>query len=153
MPISEMRVWEYVQWQQKSGAAPTKSSSFLEALRLAWFLLGAHGADEAEKSLRVKGLTAQMKSTKKRPWRPADLFRMEEVVRLHAILEDTSVSLGDRAMTGHVLHLLYSRSRWSDLCQVTNLFIDSDQRFLELTTREYKGALLYPHERDPINSW
>ena len=56
-----MRVWQYVQWLQKSGAAPTKSSSFLEALRFAWFLLGAQGADEAERSLRVKGLTAQMK--------------------------------------------------------------------------------------------
>lgn len=65
---------------------------------------------------------------------------MEEVIRLHAILEDSSRSLGDRAMTGHVLHLLYSRSRWSDLCQVTNLFIESDQRFLELTTRDHKGA-------------
>ena len=61
-------------------------------------------------------------------------------MRLHAILEDTTMSLGDRVMTGHVLHLIYSRSRWSDLCQVTNLFIDSDQRFLELTTRDHKGA-------------
>lgn len=43
-------------------------------------------------------------------------------------------------MTGHALHLLYSRSRWSDLCRVSNLFIDSDQRFLELTTREHKSA-------------
>ena len=116
---------------------------------LAWCTWRRRGGEELE------GQRADCPNeiNKKRPWRPADLFRMEEVVRLHAILEDTSVSLGDRAMTGHVLHLLYSRSRWSDLCQVTNLFIDSDQRFLELTTREYKGALLYPHERDPINSW
>ena len=43
-------------------------------------------------------------------------------------------------MTGHILRLIYSRSRWSDLCQVSNLYIDHDQRFLELTTRDHKGA-------------
>lgn len=84
--VSEMRVWQYTQWLKKTNAAPTKAASFLEALRFAWFLLGVHGADEAQHSLRVKGISAQMKSTKK-PWRPADLLSLEEVVQLHGILE------------------------------------------------------------------
>lgn len=139
IPVSEMRVWQYTKWLQSTNAAPTKAGSFLEALRFAWFLLGVHWADEAQHSLRVKGQSAQMKPTKK-PWRPADLLRLDEVVRLHSILEGEQYSLGDRVMTGHILHLLYSRSRWSDLCRVSNLYIDSDQRFLELTTREHKSA-------------
>ena len=73
--------------------------------------------------LRIKGISAQMKASKK-PWRPADLFSMDEVLKLHSILENTSISLGDRVMTGHILRLIYSRSRWSDLCQVSNLYID-----------------------------
>ena len=59
IPVSELRVWQYVQHLKQTGAAPTKASSLLEALRFAWFLLGVHGADEAERSLRVKGISAQ----------------------------------------------------------------------------------------------
>jgi len=139
LPVSELRVWQYVQWLKSSKAAPTKASSLLEALRFSWFLLGVSGADEAEKSLRVKGISAQLKASK-RPWRPADVFTLQEVLKLHSILEDCNEHLGDRVMTGHILHLIYSRSRWSDLCHVTNLYIDHDQRFLELTTRDHKGA-------------
>ena len=106
LPVSEMRVWQYVQWLRERDAAPTKAASFLESLRFAWFLLGVHGADESERSLRVKGIAAHMISTK-RPWRPADLFRMDKAIRLHSILEDETAPLEDRAMTGHVLHLLY----------------------------------------------
>ena len=139
IPVSEMRVWQYVQYLKQTGAAPTKATSLLEAMRFAWYLLGVHGADEAERSLRVKGISAQMKASK-RPWRPADLFTLDEVVKLHSILENPSVCIGDRVMTGHILHLIYSRSRWSDLCNVSNLYVDHEQRFLELATRDHKGA-------------
>ena len=139
IPVSELRVWQYVQSLKEENAAPTKAASLLEALRFAWFLLGVHGADEAEQSLRIKGISAQMKASK-RPWRPADVFTLDEVVKLHSILENPEVCLGDRAMTGHILHLIYSRSRWSDLCNVTNLYIDHEQRFMELATRDHKGA-------------
>ena len=73
IPVSERTVWDYVQWLQTTGAAPTKASSLLEALRFAWYLLGVQGADESEKSLRVKGVSMQMRAAK-RPWRPADLL-------------------------------------------------------------------------------
>lgn len=139
MPVSERHVWNYVQWLQQTNAAPTKASSLLEALRFSWFLLGVEGASEAEKSLRVKGISSQMRAAK-RPWRPADLLTVEEVLVLHRILGDNSKALGDRLLCGHCLHLLYSRSRWSDLTQVANLFIDEEKRYLEVSTRAHKGA-------------
>ena len=81
----------------------------------------------------------QMRASKK-PWRPADLLRVDEVLLLHRVLGDESEPLGDRLMCGHCLHLLYSRSRWSDLCQVSNVFIDEDCKSFELSTRAHKGA-------------
>lgn len=48
------------------------------------------------------------------------------------------LNAGDRVMTGHILHVIYSRSRWSYVCHVTSLYIDHDQRFLELSTRDHK---------------
>ena len=139
IPVSERRVWEYVQWLQNSQAAPTKASSFLEALRFAWYLLGVEGAGEAEKSLRVKGVAMQMRATKT-PWRPADLLTMQEVLFLHKVLGDEMQALGDRLLCGHCLHLLYSRSRWSDLTQVTRVFVDEEQKYFELSTKAHKGS-------------
>ena len=139
IPVSERHVWEYVQWLQVTLAAPTKASSLLEALRFAWYLLGVEGADEAEKSLRVKGVTMQMRA-KKTPWRPADLLTVQEVLTLHKILGDEGEALGDRLFCGHCLHLLYSRSRWSDLTQVTRVFMDEERKYLELSTKAHKGA-------------
>ena len=138
IPVSERRVWNYVQWLQQTNAAATKASSLL-ALRFSWFLFGVEGASEAEQSLRVKGISSQMRAAK-RPWRPADLLTVEEVLVLHKVLGDNNAELGDRLLCGHCLHLLYSRSRWSDLTQVANLFIDEEKRYLEVSTRAHKGA-------------
>lgn len=135
IPVTERRVWQYVQHLQATNAAPTKAASLLEALRFSWFLLGVDGAGESEK----KGILQQMRALKL-PWRPADLLTVEEVLILHKTLEDSSKPLGDRLLCGHCLHLLYSRSRWSDLCQVANLFMDEEKRYLKVATRAHKGA-------------
>ena len=76
----------------------------------------------------------------KTPWRPADLLTVQEVLILHKILGDENEALGDRLLCGHCLHLLYSRSRWSDLAQVTRVFIDEEQKYFELSTKSHKGA-------------
>lgn len=59
---------------------------------------------------------------------------------MHAFLEDTSNALPDRAICGHLLHMLYCRARWSDLVSVQELYIDPDMRYLELVTTSHKGA-------------
>ena len=138
-PIAEGAAWRYVRYLSDSKAPPTRASSFMEGLRFAHYLLGVTGAGEAEHSLRVRGLALQMRS-KKRPWRPADTLTLDEVRRLHRILSDKEVHLGDRIFTGHLLHMLYGRCRWSDLVLVNGLFMDEERHFMEVTTRTHKGA-------------
>ena len=139
LPVDEVLAWKYVKKLQTENAAATKAASFMESLRFCWYLLGVDGADVVEISLRIKGVAIQMKALK-RPWKPADVLTLDEVKKLHAVLNDESKSNGDRLFTGHMLHMLYSRSRWSDLLEVGNLFTDSCGMYLELETRSHKGA-------------
>ena len=139
LPVTEFDVWTYVRWLQKTEAPATKAGSLVEALRFSWYLLGVEGANLAESSLRIKGVSSQMRA-KKHPWRPADLLTVVEVKALHKMLMDTSQPLGDRALAGHVLHLLYSRSRWSDLLLVSGVYMDPLGHFLEVATKAHKGA-------------
>ena len=114
LPMTEFLAWEYVRYLKSSQAAPTRAASFMEGCRFCGYILGVDGADAIETSLRVKGMTAQLKVTK-RPWLPADVLTVAEVENLHRCLEDTSRGLVDRLLAGHMLHLLYARCRWSDL--------------------------------------
>ena len=139
LPVSEFDVWTYVRHLQSSGAPATKPSSLVEALRFSWYLLGVEGANIAESSLRVKGVASQMRAAKK-PWRPSDLLTVLEVKTLHGLLADESQPLGDRVLAGHALHLLYARSRWSDLTLVNGVYMDDQGHFIEVATRSHKGA-------------
>ena len=139
LPVQEFDVWRYVRWLQSSKAPPTKASSLVEALRFAWYLLGCEGCDTAEQSLRVKGVSSQMRASKQ-PWRPAALLSVDEVKELHRLLDDTAAPLGDRCIAGHLLHMLYSRSRWSDLLSITSIYMDPESQFLEVATRCHKAA-------------
>ena len=139
LPVDEFSVWQYVRHLQATKAPATKASSLVEALRFCWFLLGCEGCDEAEQSLRVKGLSSQLRAQKK-PWRPADLLTVAEVKEIHKVLNDEDAALGDRCLAGHLLHLLYSRSRWSDLKMVTAIYMDPEAHYLEVATRCHKSA-------------
>lgn len=138
-PLTEQLAWKYAKYLRDSDAAATKIGSFIEAARFAWYMLGLGGANLVESSLRVKGLSAQMR-VKKKPWRPASLLTIAEVKQLHAGLEDERLDPVDRIFCGHMLHLLYSRSRWSDLLAVVEAFMDEDHAFFELNTQQHKGA-------------
>ena len=139
LPMTEFLAWEYVRHLKSSQAAPTRASSFMEGCRFCWYILGVDGANAIETSLRVKGMSAQLKATK-RPWLPADCLTVAEVESLHHCLEDSTRRVVDRLLAGHLLHLLYARCRWSDLLAVQNLELDSDIKYLELETQVHKGA-------------
>ena len=138
-PLTELSAWKYAKYLRDSDASATKIGSFIEAARFAWYMLGLQGANLVESSLRVKGLSAQMR-LKKKPWRPAALLTIAEVTLLHAGLEDETLDITDRILCGHMLHLLYSRSRWSDLLAVVDAYMDEDKAFFELSTQQHKGA-------------
>ena len=140
LPMTEGKAWAYVKFLKESAAPPTKACTFIEACRFSWYILGLDGTGEVESSLRVRGVSAQMK-IKKRPWSPADVLTILEVKKLHSILVDDTFHKIDRLFCGHALHLLYSRSRWSDLVSAQYAYIDEDDAFLELKTQQHKGAV------------
>ena len=138
-PLEETDAWRYVLHLKDSHAPATKATTFLEGVRFSWHLLGVKGADFTERSLRVRGVAVQQKAQKK-PWRPADTLRVEEVRALHVILQSPDADKCDKLMSGHFLHMLYSRSRWSDLTQVEKVYVDDCWSYLEASTRAHKGA-------------
>ena len=139
LPLSEKNAWLYVRNLREVEAPATKAVSFIEACRFVHHVLGVHGAGEIECSLRVRGLASQL-HLGKAPWKPADLLTVSEVAILHQLLGDSNRNIGDRVFAGHFLHLLYSRSRWSDLCFVRDWEIDDQCKYLEVKTNNHKGA-------------
>ena len=139
LPFSESCVWRYLQFLRVSSAPPTKGSSFVEAVRFGHFVLRIDGAEEVLSSLRVRGLSAQLFANK-RPWHPADPLTAAEVIRMHSAMCDDGRSLYDRVIIGHLLHMIYSRSRWSDLLAVSNVYLDESSTFLEAVAYAHKGA-------------
>lgn len=140
LPMTEGKAWSYVKNLKESAAPATKASAFIEACRFSWYILGLDGTGDVESSLRVRGVSAQMKA-KKRPWSPADVLSILEVRKLRSVLSDEKFHVIDRLFCGHALHLLYSRSRWSDLVGAQNVYVDEDNAFLELKTQQHKGAV------------
>ena len=139
LPFTELKAWNYLQFLKNSGAPATKSASFLEAVRFSKYVLNVDGASCVLDSLRIKGLSAQLLS-EKRPWRPADVLQVKDVLRLHEALNDETICLTDRVIVGHFIHMLYARARWSDLVAVQNAFLDAEGAFFEVESRWHKNA-------------
>ena len=93
-PLTGLSAWKYAKYLRESDASATNIGSFIEAARFAWYMLGLHGANHVEASLRVKGLSAQMR-VKKKPWRPAALLTITDITLLHAGLEDEPLDITD----------------------------------------------------------
>lgn len=139
LPLQESSAWAYLKFLRSSGAAATRAASFLEAVTFGQHVLNISGCDEVTKSSRVRGLTTQIYANKK-PWRPADGLSLHQVKCLHKAFQDSEANLVDRLLIGHMLHLLYSRSRWSDMLSMSNLYLDDAGVYLEGQVHIHKGA-------------
>lgn len=131
LPMLESTAWGYVKYLHDNNAPPTKASTFLESCRFAWYILGVDGTGDIESSLRIKGISAQMKAKKR---------ALVEVRQLHRILVDAEKHVIDRLLCGHALHMLYGRCRWSDLLAVQHVFVDECSKYFELQTQLHKGT-------------
>ena len=108
--------WDYFQLLRTSNAAPTKATSFVQSLQI-------DGAEACILSRRILGsaeLQLAMKSTTKQA-RP---LTVAEVKMLHAVTIDQSASLQQRVLASHLLLMLYTRSRTSDLAHVHEVLHD-----------------------------
>ncbi len=108
LPMLETTAGGYVKFLRDNTVPPTKATAFLEWCRFACFILCVDGAGDIESSLRIKGISAQMKA-KKRAWQPAGILTLAQVKKLHQILDDTERHVTDRLLCGRALHLL----RWT----------------------------------------
>ena len=124
---------------RETKASSSRAVSLLGSVRFCHFTTRVDGAMEVLESLRVKGLAAQLYSNKK-PWRPSDVLSVGKVEFLHRCFADKNRSEIDRIFIGHLLHMLYSRSRFSDLLAVAELFLDDEGAFLEVSATLHKGA-------------
>ena len=139
LPMQESDAWAYLRFLRETGAPATKATSFLEAVRFSHYVLRASGALAVLESQRIRGRASQLFASKK-PWQPAEPLSVQEVLALHRAMNDKSRDLTDRIIVGHMLHMLYSRSRFSDLLAVQSLFIDEDGQYLELQAKLHKGS-------------
>ncbi|OLQ06593.1 Protein-lysine methyltransferase METTL21B [Symbiodinium microadriaticum] len=114
--MEEGVIWSYVVHLRRSGAAASRGSGFLSALRFLHHVLG-FGLEEVLRSRRVCGLAEQM-STGVHWLRQAEALTLGEVRRLHSILEDCGAHSFDRALAARCLIALYGRCRNSDLSDI-----------------------------------
>eukprot|EP00435_Cladocopium_sp_Y103_P035898 s2955_g9.t1 len=141
LPVLERNVWLYFKSLREEKAPATRATSLLEALRFCHFIFRIDGCETTLSSLRIKGLAQQL-YTSKRPWRPADPFRVSDIVFLHRSMLDCERSVVDRVFIGHLLHMVYSRSRFSDMLAATGCMLDAEKMFLEFHASVHKGARL-----------
>ena len=139
LPLREQHVWSYIRFLRESKAPASRAVSLLESIRFCHYMLKVDGSMEILESLRVRGLASQLFANKK-PWRPSDVLTVNDVEFLHHSFMDSTKSDIDRVFIGHLLHMLYARARFSDLLAVSDLFLDSEDAFLEVNAALHKGA-------------
>ena len=147
LPLNEAAAWEYVRHLQLSGAAPTKAMSFVQALRFSHFILHVDGAESCFLSRRLSG-SAELQMALKGPTRQARPLTVAEVRQLHAVTPDNAVDIQQRALAAHLLLMIYSRSRTSDLAHVHEILHDVSSAedpkdkpgFIQISTRYHKSA-------------
>lgn len=146
-PLYEPSVWEYIRHLHFTQAAPTKATSFIQALRFSAFVLQIEGADECIKSRRLVG-SAELQLALKRPTRQARPLTVLEMKKLHVVMEDESLDLRQRVLCSHLLMMVYTRSRTSDLSHVAEVLHDAardrengnEHSYVQVLARFHKAA-------------
>ena len=139
LSFSEEVVWGYFKSLRDSGAPPTKMSSCMSAFRFAKHILGLSGLDDTVRSRRLCGI-AEISLSGKRLLRQAKVLTVEQVLKLHKLLIDSSLCVMDRVLVAYLLFALYARCRHSDLLHVEGLQFDCDETggFAECKTSQHK---------------
>ena len=120
VPFQEKAVWTYIKHLLSTGAAPTRATSFIQALRFARFVLQVDGAQECLDSRRIIG-QAELMLSKKPPTRQARPLTVREVVRLHEIAIAPGEPLVNRVAATHFLLMIYGRCRNSGLVHIQEI--------------------------------
>ena len=147
LPLKEESVWSYVRHLQLSKAAPSKAMAFVQALRFSHYVLQVDGSEACISSRRLVG-SAELQLATKGPTKQARALTVVEVRRLHAITTSAKADLHQKLMAIHLLLMLYTRSRTSDLAHVHEISHDVSSKeggpatpgFIQISTRYHKSA-------------
>ena len=147
-PFAEKVVWSFVHCVLKMPrTASSTLDTSLRALKWSYHALGLKIELTVFQSPRICGLATKALQGKC-PWDPAAALTVAEVLHLHSIASDRTVSVIDRCGAAHFLGLLYGRARASDVRSVRPLIIDHSgssswrDSYIELGTLEHKTSRL-----------
>ena len=138
-PVQEVHVYSFLYdccWQ-----APSFGNSFKESLNFLGGVVGMDGALQSAASPRVVGMCSRVLVSKKK-LKQAKPLTVKMVMALERLVEEASDPI-DRILSGHMLFILYSRSRWSDVQAIESLEFDASSEssgFLEARTYYVKTA-------------
>ena len=149
-------ILEYISSLAESRAARTGGLALVEALRFSRFALGIPIPDEILQDVQIKGGCNRLaleapQSKSARPLTVAEVARLE-----NAMVTDLDVI--DKYLIGGIIFAIFSRSRWSDLRYVDQLWIDRQTHlgepfvFVEAVTQHHKTAtaLMKKQKRMPL---
>ena len=152
-PFPEKIVWSFVHCVLKMPrTAASTLDTCLKAIKWSYYALGLKVQLDVFQSARINGLAAKALQNKS-PWDPASPLQVSEVLQLHAIASDTTMSLIDRCGAIHFLAMLYGRARASDVKCIKPLLIDKcgseswHHSFIELGTLHHKTSRLDAQRR------
>ena len=139
-PMQETVAFDYVSHLKTLGAA-TAPASFLQAVNFMIYTIEPEGARSIISSNIIQGV-AKQSTGNKRPLKQAPALTVVMVLRLHAILRNTSEGIFDRLAAGLMLMCVYGRCRCSDLRFVQEICLDVTGRhgFIEAMTEHHKTA-------------
>ena len=139
-PMQETVAFDYVSHLKTPGAA-TAPASFLQAVNFMIYTIEPEGARSIIASYIIQGV-AKQSTGNKRPLKQAPALTAVMVLRLHAILRNTSEGIFDRLAAGLMLMCVYGRCRCSDLRFVQEICLDVTGRhgFIEVMTEHHKTA-------------
>ena len=147
IPLDEHSVWLYLRFLHSIRAAPTKAMSFMQAFRVAYYVLLLDRAADCMNSRTLIG-SAELQMALKEPTRQARPLTVREVQKLHEITGDSKVSLQQEVLASHLLMMLYARSRTSDLAHVHEVSHDATTSvspsplagYIQISTRYHKTS-------------
>ncbi|CAE7272750.1 unnamed protein product, partial [Symbiodinium sp. CCMP2592] len=151
-PFAEKVLWSFIHCVLKMPkTAATTLDSSLRAIKWSYYTLGLRVQLEVFSSPRIHGVVKKALQTKN-PWCPASPLKVSEVLQLHTICCDPSISVIDRCGAAHFLAMLYARARASDIRCVKRILIDVHNEdwssgFIELGTLEHKTSRLDTQRR------
>jgi len=138
-PGSENHLYQFMESQQLQNVPSTRLAGVMEALRFVEHVMGVEELKILTSSKRCIGAAA---TRCQGPQRQASPFTVQELVTLHSIVIDEARNIWDRIFCGSVLVAVYSRSRWTDMQQSSEMIQDRDitgqLAFLEFIIDDHK---------------